>query len=106
MLELGETIEAGLRREVEEEAGVKIDIGPLTGVYQNVPGGIVALVFRCTTTDVPVESSAEAFTVAWRCRADVAKLMTDTFTVRVRDAALFREAHGPHIRSHDGQHLL
>ena len=68
VLELGETIEAGLRREVEEEAGVKIDIGPLTGVYQNVPGGIVALVFRCTTTDVPVESSAEAFTVAWRCR--------------------------------------
>ena len=74
VLELGETIEAGLRREVEEEAGVKIDIGPLTGVYQNVPGGIVGLVFRCTTTDVPVESSAEAFTVAWRCRADVAKL--------------------------------
>jgi len=34
--EHGETIEDGLRREVHEETGLKVEPGPLTGVYQNM----------------------------------------------------------------------
>src|SRR5205807_2605215 len=47
VLELDETIEEGLRREVREETGAEIEIGPLTGVYKNMAHGVVALVFRC-----------------------------------------------------------
>jgi ADP-ribose pyrophosphatase YjhB (NUDIX family) len=47
ILEHDETIEDGLRREVLEETGLEIEPGPLTGVYQNIPRRIIALVFRC-----------------------------------------------------------
>jgi ADP-ribose pyrophosphatase YjhB (NUDIX family) len=34
MLELGETAVAGVRREVLEECGVEVEIGPLVGVFE------------------------------------------------------------------------
>lgn len=36
LLELGETVEAGLRREVLEECGVQVEIGPLVAVFEPV----------------------------------------------------------------------
>src|SRR3954469_9135931 len=53
VLELNETIEEGLRREVREETGAEIEVGPLTGVYKNMNRGIVALVFNCHLTSEP-----------------------------------------------------
>src|SRR3954449_13441244 len=47
VLELDESIEAGLIREVEEESGLHIEPTALTGIYKNIRRGIVALVFRC-----------------------------------------------------------
>ncbi len=34
MLELGESLAEGVRREVREECGVEIEVGPLVGVFQ------------------------------------------------------------------------
>jgi ADP-ribose pyrophosphatase YjhB (NUDIX family) len=34
MLELGETIAAGVRREVLEECGIEVAVGPLAGVFE------------------------------------------------------------------------
>ena len=34
MLELGETVAEGVRREVWEECGVEIEVGPLVGVFE------------------------------------------------------------------------
>lgn len=34
MLELGETVAEGVRREVLEECGVEVEIGPLVGVFE------------------------------------------------------------------------
>jgi ADP-ribose pyrophosphatase YjhB (NUDIX family) len=45
--ELDEDIEAGARREIGEEAGVDVEAGRLTGVYKNMPRGVVSLLFRC-----------------------------------------------------------
>src|SRR5215469_17032025 len=50
VLELGEAIHDGLRREVREETGLDVEPIALSGVYQNMPRGIIALVFRCKIT--------------------------------------------------------
>lgn len=47
VLELDESFEDGVRREVAEEIGVAVQVERLTGVYKNLTRGIVALVFRC-----------------------------------------------------------
>ncbi|WP_246122399.1 NUDIX domain-containing protein [Pseudonocardia cypriaca] len=46
MLELGDTFEEGVRREVVEETGVEVTVDHLSGVYKNMTRGVVALVFR------------------------------------------------------------
>src|SRR5919112_2400610 len=46
VLELDESILDGLRREVREETGLNVEPERLTGIYKNMPRGIVALVFR------------------------------------------------------------
>ncbi len=57
VLELAETFEEGARREVLEETGVVVHVQRVTGVYKNMPNGIVALVFRCR----PIAGTAQAF---------------------------------------------
>jgi 8-oxo-dGTP diphosphatase len=51
ILELDETIQAGLVREVREETGLEVEPQALSGVYKNMRRGIVALVFRCRIID-------------------------------------------------------
>jgi 8-oxo-dGTP diphosphatase len=46
VLELDETIQAGLVREVLEETGLRVEPEALTGIYKNMRRGIIALVFR------------------------------------------------------------
>ncbi|GEM_PF-3891123 len=50
VLEPGETIHAGLRREIREETGLDIEPGALTGVRKNMTRAITAPVFRRTIT--------------------------------------------------------
>ncbi|ARI78273.1 NUDIX hydrolase [Halobacillus mangrovi] len=45
-MEMGETLEEAVRREVFEETGITADIKGITGVYQNVTRGIVCVVFK------------------------------------------------------------
>ncbi len=52
VLEREETIPEALQREVLEETGIKIELpATLTGVYKNMTGLIVSLVFRCQAAD-------------------------------------------------------
>ncbi|WP_020145614.1 NUDIX hydrolase [Terracoccus sp. 273MFTsu3.1] len=99
VLELDETIEDGLRREVREETGADVEIGTLSGVYKNMRHGIVALVFRARLLSEPEGSSDEAMEVAWIRVSEVQNIMVPAFGVRITDAA----ARGASIRSHDGQ---
>lgn len=102
VLELGETIEDAVIREVEEETGARVEVERLTGVYKNMRQGIVALVFRCRLLSAPRSHTDEAASVAWHDIADVPNLMKPAYAARVLDAL------GEHVRvrAHDGVDLV
>lgn len=98
VLELGETFEEGVRREVLEETGMHVRVERLTGVYKNMKLGVVALVFRCTAVDGTPQATDESHKVQWLDVVEAVALMPPTFAVRVEDASLSTTAH----RVHDG----
>jgi ADP-ribose pyrophosphatase YjhB (NUDIX family) len=102
VLEIDETIEDGLRREVREETGAEIDVGALTGVYKNMSRGIIALVFRCTAKNEPSSDTTEAAEISWHSIGKLKELMPEAYRVRLEDAR-----HGAvSVRSHDGTLVL
>ena len=104
ILEHGETVEDGLRREVYEETGLKIEPVSLTGIYQNMPRHIVALVFRCRRVDGQLSTNAEARAFDWVTIEDLDTRMNSAYATRVADA--LRHTDIPTVRAHDGMNLL
>lgn len=104
ILELGEDILQGLRREVAEETGLDIEVGALTGVYKNMSRGIVALVFRCRHAGGSLRMTGETAEARWVSRAEAAELADPAYAVRVTDA--LDRAAPPAIRAHDGVRLV
>ncbi|MFF0761541.1 NUDIX hydrolase [Streptomyces sp. NPDC003737] len=103
VLELNETPEAGVAREVLEETGIHVEVDELTGVYKNTSRGIVALVFRCKPSGGTERTSTESTAVEWLTPDEVSERMAEVFAVRLLDAL---DGDGPHVRSHDGKQLL
>lgn len=102
VLELDESPETGVQREVREETGIRVEVDELTGVYKNTTRGIVALVFRCKPAGGIERTSNESTAVAWLTADEVAERMSEVYAVRLLDAL---DDNGPHVRSHDGKHL-
>ncbi|MGB5111634.1 MAG: NUDIX hydrolase [Mycobacterium sp.] len=102
VLELDESFEAGVQREVLEETGLAVTVDRLTGVYKNLTHGIVALVYRCSPTGGEPHATEEAREIRWMTREEVQSAMTPAFGVRVLDA--FEES--PQSRAHDGVNLV
>ncbi|MCL2788732.1 MAG: NUDIX domain-containing protein [Micrococcales bacterium] len=102
VLELGETIEAGLVREIQEETGLTVKPERLTGVYKNMQRGIVALVFRCTATDGSAKRTDEAREIAWLSPTEITERMEPAYAIRLLDAL---DDLGPAVRAHDGHQL-
>jgi 8-oxo-dGTP diphosphatase len=102
ILELGETFEDGVRREVAEETGVTVEVERLTGAYKNLTRGIVALVFRCHPVAGEPAPTDESQRVSWLTPDDITASMAPAFAVRVLDAL----ADGAAFRAHDGVHLV
>lgn len=103
VLELDETIEDGLRREVREETGADIEVGPLTGVYKNIPRAIIALVFRCQVTSGFKQETKEAAAVSWKPLARLSDWVSPVYAERVASA---REGGRVSIRNHDGRRFV
>lgn len=103
-LELEESITCGLQREIQEETGLTVEPVALTGVYKNMPRGIVALVFRCQATGGQLNRNGEATNFHWAARAELADFLTEAYAVRINDA--LNRDHAPAIREHDGTKLL
>lgn len=102
VLELDESFEDGVRREVFEETGLRVGVERLTGVYKNLTHGIVAMVFRCHLLGGRAHRTAEAREVRWMTAEETKTAMTPAFAVRVLDA-LDGEVH---TRAHDGTDLV
>ena len=104
VLELGETIHDGLRREIREETGLDIEPDALTGIYKNMPRGIIALVFCCKITGGQLTTNNEVTAFRWADEADIRQLTTQAYAVRILDA--LRQDTAPAIRQHDGTDLI
>ncbi|GAA2812714.1 NUDIX hydrolase [Mycolicibacterium pallens] len=102
VLELDESFEAGVQREVLEETGIEVTVERLTGVYKNLTHGIVALVYRCRPAGGEPKATDEAREILWMTREEVQAAMVPAFGVRVLDA--FEEV--PQSRAHDGVNLV
>ncbi|WP_256113051.1 NUDIX hydrolase [Streptomyces coelicoflavus] len=97
VLELNETPEAGVAREVH------VEVDELTGVYKNTTRGIVALVFRCKPSGGTERTSSESTAVSWLTPDEVSVRMAEVYAIRLLDAL---DGNGPHVRNHDGKHLI
>jgi len=104
VLELSESIEDGLRREVREETGLDVASVALTGVYKNMNRGIIALVFCCKVTGGQLNTSDETEAFRWVTEAEIRELASEAYAIRVLDA-LHSQAPAA-IRQHDGSQLL
>jgi len=104
VLEFGESIHEGLRREVREETGLDVEPAALTGVYKNMNLGVVALVFRCTVLGGRLAENDEVIAFRWASEADTRELAVEAQAVRDLDA--LRDGGPPAVRQHDGTHLL
>jgi ADP-ribose pyrophosphatase YjhB (NUDIX family) len=104
VLELAESIEDGLRREVREETGLDVEPSALSGVYKNMNRGIVALVFRCNVTGGQLTTNDEVTAFRWANEDTIRQLTSDAYAVRLLDG--LRNDTSPAIRSHGGRRLL
>jgi 8-oxo-dGTP pyrophosphatase MutT (NUDIX family) len=98
MLELGETIPDGLRREVREETGLEVESVRLGAVYQNTSTGTIVLTFRCRVLGGRLEASE----FRWMTADEAREQMPEIFAGRVLDALADAE---PALRLHDGKRL-
>ena len=104
VLEPGESIHDGLRREVREETGLDVEPVALTGVYKNMNRAIIALVFRCKTTGGQLQPPTRPKDHRWATEAEIRELASEAYAIRVLDAL---HEHAPAaIRQHDGTQLL
>ena len=102
ILELDESFESGVQREVLEETGIAVTVERLTGVYKNLTHGIVALVYRCRPAGGEPHPTEDAREIRWMTKEEVRSATVPAFGVRVLDA--FEET--AQSRAHDGVNLL
>lgn len=103
VLELSETPEQCVAREVHEETGMEVRPLRLVGVYKNMKLGVVSLAFLCEPIGGELRISEEAREAAWMTSADAIHAAPEARGVRIADALT---EGGPFVRTHDGTFLL
>ncbi len=103
VLELDETPQDGVAREVYEETGLKVQPLRLSGVYKNMRLGVISLAFVCEINGGEEHTSNEADCVAWLTRDEAVAAMPEARAIRVTDALSHA---GPFVRVHNGDVIL
>lgn len=109
VVESGEAIPDATVREVFEETGVRIALGDLSGIYQNLSTDVVTFVFRAQPETAGRSRSAdrddaETENVRWLTLAEAEQLMRQPFIIRIRDALTQRS--DPYLRMIHEPHLM
>ena len=102
VLESGEPIYDGLRREVSEETGLQVEPECLSGVYQHLERDIVSLVFRCRVSSGTLREGEETSECRWLTQDEVELQMPPAYATRLIDAL---QPSQTAIRTHDGSRL-
>lgn len=102
LLDLGETLEAGARREVGEECGIEVAISGIAGVFEpitrdeegRVEYHYVVIDYWATWTSGTPRAGDDAADVRWVALTDLASyaLLPDTQAVILRAHELWRKA--------------
>lgn len=104
ILELEETIENGLRREIREETGLDVRVGRITGVYKNLPLNVVALVARCSEPQGTLQRGDETTELRWVELQEALEIVSPTFSARIEDA--LETLPGAAQRTHNGLTMI
>ena len=104
VLENLEKIQEGVHREIMEETGVEVQINFLSGIYKNIPVGVVALVFNCSYVGGDLLTSSESVEVKWVKAENLSSLVKETSVIRIFDSLDYTGS--PQIRNHDGIKIL
>jgi 8-oxo-dGTP diphosphatase len=102
VLEVDETIEDGLLREVLEETGLVVEPERLTGVYKNMATLVINFTFRCRVVSGELRESDETSDFAWVSPDHVSTMTNEVFVARLLDAFGDTVA----VRMHNGHDLL
>ncbi|GIG66704.1 NUDIX hydrolase [Phytomonospora endophytica] len=108
VLELDETFETGVEREVLEETGVAVKALWITGVHKEFghPKRPVTMIWRCEYVGGEATPTEEARTAAWLTRDEVQRLVRPAHAIRILDALEAPGQAGPRIVYHDGNRPL
>lgn len=98
VLELDETPQDCVTREVYEETGVKIEPVRLTGVYENMKLGVVSLAFLCRAAGGEEHCSSEASCVTWLTPSEAEAAMPEARAARVTEKSDSEQGGGASAR--------
>ena len=85
-IELGETLTDGLKREIQEECGLEVELGKLTQVRSNLSASIVIFLFRATHISGVLRPSKETPAVCWAAPQTALSLVTHpALSLNLRD---------------------
>ena len=80
LIELGETFQEALHREVREEAGVEIEITGFVGICKNVERNVVNIDFTAKYVSGELRTSEESTEVLWATPEDAYKMISFPLT--------------------------
>lgn len=84
VIELGETIEDGIIREVKEESGIDIEVTRFCGIYQNISQHVCATCWLAKAVGVTLQTSSESLEVGFFSLEEVLDMVTwSNFSERI-----------------------
>lgn len=101
-VDVGETLEEAIRREVREETCLDVEVGPIVDVLDRIrydPDGrvkfhYVVVDFLCRPLSGTLQCASDAEEAAWAARADLGRYGVADATINVIDKAIARRATG------------
>ncbi|MET3698713.1 ADP-ribose pyrophosphatase YjhB (NUDIX family) [Bacillus oleivorans] len=76
VIELGETIQDGIIREVKEESGIDIEVIKFCGIYQNIKANVCATCWLAKAIGGEPQTSSESLEVGFFTLEEVLKMVT------------------------------